>query len=123
MARIVIASRSEESRDRLAGLLTSSGYQVFRSCGSGSELRRALSESEDCVVVMAGLLQDCHPDELLMVDDLKPGLEMAHACGVDFAACFWSYDIPVIRNYMKENADFCLNSVTELSALIFGEDA
>lgn len=65
MARIVIASRSEESRDRLAGLLTSSGYQVFRSCGSGSELRRALSESEDCVVVMAGLLQDCHPDELL----------------------------------------------------------
>ena len=65
----------------------------------------------------------CHPDELLMVDELKPGLEMAHACGVDFAACFWSYDIPVIRNYMKENADFCLNSVTELSALIFGEDA
>ena len=65
MARIVVASRTEDSRTKLSGLLTSSGFQVFRCCASGSELRRALSESEDCVVVMAGLLPDCVPDELL----------------------------------------------------------
>jgi len=65
MARIVVASRTEDSRTRLSALLTSSGFQVFRCCVSGSELRRALSESEDCVVVMAGLLPDCVPDELL----------------------------------------------------------
>ena len=65
MARIVVASRTEDSRTRLSALLTSSGFQVFRCCASGSELRRALSESEDCVVVMAGLLPDCVPDELL----------------------------------------------------------
>ncbi len=65
MARIVVASRGEDSRSKLSQLLTSSGFQVFRCCSSGSELRRALSESEDCVVVMAGLLPDCIPDDLL----------------------------------------------------------
>ena len=65
MARIVVASRVEDSRTKLSALLTSSGFQVFRCCCSGSELRRALSESEDCVVVMAGILPDCVPDDLL----------------------------------------------------------
>ena len=65
MARIVVVSQSEDSRTKLYRLLASSGYQVFRSCSSGSELRRALSESEDCVVVMIGFTPDCKPDELL----------------------------------------------------------
>ena len=65
----------------------------------------------------------CRPEELLMVDDLKPGLDMAHACGVKFAACFWSYDIPVIRKCMKENADYCLNSVDELAEMLFSREA
>ena len=62
MARIVIASQSEDSRTKLFRLLTSSGFKVFRSCASGSELRRALSESEDCVAVIVGSLPDCKPD-------------------------------------------------------------
>jgi len=61
----VIVSQSEDSRTKLYRLLASSGFQVFRSCSSGSELRRALSESEDCVVVMIGFTPDCKPDELL----------------------------------------------------------
>ena len=65
MARIVVVSQSEDSRTKLFRLLASSGFQVFRSCSSGSELRRALSESEDCVVVMVGYTPDCKPDELL----------------------------------------------------------
>lgn len=74
MARIVVASRTEDSRTKLSALLTSSGFQVFRCCASGSELRRALSESEDCVVVMAGLLPDCVPDELLW--DYRSGVQL-----------------------------------------------
>ncbi len=65
MARIVVASQSEDSRNKLYRLLTSSGFQVFRLCSSGSELRRALSASEDCVVVMIGYMPDCKPDDLL----------------------------------------------------------
>ena len=34
------------------------------------------------------------PEELLMVDDLKPGYLMAKACKVDFAAAGWAYEIP-----------------------------
>ncbi len=65
MARIVIASQSDDSRTKLYRLLVSSGYQVFRCCASGSELRRALSESEDCVVVVVGYTPDCKPDDLI----------------------------------------------------------
>ncbi len=65
MARIVILSQAEDSRNKLFRLLTSSGFRVFRSCSAGSELRRALSESEDCVAVMIGFMPDCSPDELM----------------------------------------------------------
>ena len=74
MARIVIVSPSEDSRSKLSRLLTSSGLQVFRSCSSGSELRRALSESEDCVVVMVGFMADCKPDELIW--DYKDSIQI-----------------------------------------------
>ena len=65
MARIVIVSQSEPSRTQLSRLLASSGYQVFRSCASGSELRRALNDSEDCLVIMIGTVSECKPDDLI----------------------------------------------------------
>ena len=74
MARIVVVSQSEDSRSKLVRLLASSGLQVFRSCSSGSELRRALSESEDCVVVMIGFTPDCKPDELMW--DYKDSIQI-----------------------------------------------
>ncbi len=64
MARIVIASAAEESRSTLSQLLASSGFTVFRCCASGSELRRAINECEDGIVVLMGALPDCKPDEL-----------------------------------------------------------
>lgn len=65
MARIIIASASDASRTQLNRLLASSGFGVFRCCGSGGELRRALNACEDGVVVLAGPLPDCLPDELM----------------------------------------------------------
>ena len=65
MARIVIISQSETSRTQLSGLLASSGFQVFRTCSSESELRRAISDCEDCIVVMIGSVPDCKPDDIL----------------------------------------------------------
>ena len=64
MARIVVASASESSREQLSHLLSSSGYAVFRCCASGSELRRTVNECEDGIVMLTGLLPDCKPDEL-----------------------------------------------------------
>lgn len=65
MARIVIASASEASREQLNRLLASSGFSVYRSCASGSELRRTINDCEDGIVVFMGALPGCKPDELL----------------------------------------------------------
>ena len=65
MARMIIAGATESGRDQLSRLLASSGFSVFRVCASGSTLRRTISESEDCIVVMMGQLPDCKADELV----------------------------------------------------------
>ena len=64
MPRIVIAAAQEESRAQLTRLLSSSGFSVFRSCASGSELRRTVNECEDGIVILMGSLPGCKPDEL-----------------------------------------------------------
>ena len=65
MARIVIVGASESGRTQLNRLLASSGYGVFRACASGSELRRTLNACEDGIVILAGPLSDCPPDDLI----------------------------------------------------------
>lgn len=65
-------------------------------------------------------LYDLRPDELLMVDDLKPGYDMAHACGVPFACAGWSHDAPEIRAFLRRFSDFYLETVQELEPLLFG---
>ena len=58
MARIVIASPSGASRTQLSRLLASSGHSVFRICASEGELRRALAECEDGIVLVSGIQPD-----------------------------------------------------------------
>ena len=65
MARMIIAGASETNRDQMSRLLASSGFSVFRTCASGSTLRRTISESEDSIVIFLGILPDCKPDELV----------------------------------------------------------
>ena len=54
------------------------------------------------------------PDEILVIDDLKPGYDMASAASVPFAAACWAYDIESIRSFMRANSPICFNSVFEL---------
>ena len=44
---------------------------------------------------------DLRPEELLVIDDLKPGYDMACACRVPFAAAGWANDIPEIERFMS----------------------
>lgn len=53
-------------------------------------------------------------EELLMLDDLKPGFDMANACGVDFAAAGWANDIPMIESFMRKNCARYYKTVNEL---------
>lgn len=64
MARIIIAGASDVTRSQLNRRLTASGFGIFRLCASGGELRRTLTECEDGVVILAGGLADCLPDDL-----------------------------------------------------------
>jgi phosphoglycolate phosphatase-like HAD superfamily hydrolase len=43
------------------------------------------------------------PEETLIIDDLKPGVLMSQASGVQIAAAGWAHQIPEIVEYMKKN--------------------
>lgn len=55
------------------------------------------------------------PGELLMLDDLKPGYDMAKSCGVDFAGAGWAYDIPEIEAFMRANCGAYFKTVAALA--------
>ena len=59
-------------------------------------------------------------EELLVVDDLKPGYDMAKACGIKFAAAGWAYDIPRIEAFMRENCDLYFKTVAERAEYLEG---
>ena len=58
------------------------------------------------------------PSEVLMIDDLKPGYDMAREVGVDFAAVGWSNDIPEIESFMRSNCRYYFKTVEELAAFV-----
>lgn len=60
------------------------------------------------------------PEELLVIDDLKPGLDMAKSAGVPFAAAGWCFSIAENEAHMRQNADFYCTSVEELAKVCFG---
>ena len=58
------------------------------------------------------------PGDLLMIDDLKPGYDMARSCGVDFAAVGWANDIPEIEGFMRKNCRYYFKRVRELDTFL-----
>ena len=61
------------------------------------------------------------PQELLMVDDMRTGLDMARAVGVPFACAGWSHTEPEIADSMRQSCSCYLRSVDALRALVFGD--
>ena len=59
------------------------------------------------------------PGQLLVLDDLKPGFDMARAAGVPFAAAGWANDIPRIERFMRESCDQYFKTVADFSAFLF----
>jgi cellulose synthase/poly-beta-1,6-N-acetylglucosamine synthase-like glycosyltransferase len=57
--------------------------------------------------------------EIIVVDDLKPGYDMAKGAGVDFAAAGWAYDVREIEDFMRENCDYYLETVEDLRKILF----
>lgn len=63
---------------------------------------------------------DLAPGQLLMVDDLKPGWQMAKTCGVPFAFAGWGCEVESVRSFMQQNADYYLQKVQELETIVLG---
>ena len=59
------------------------------------------------------------PDQILTVDDLKPGYDMARTAGVPIAAAGWAYNVPSIESFMRANCDFYLSDVKDFEQLVF----
>jgi len=59
------------------------------------------------------------PEELLMVDDLKPGYDMAKTRNVPFAAAGWAYDVPEIRQFLQDNCPLYFDTPDALYRYLF----
>lgn len=59
------------------------------------------------------------PQELVMIDDLKPGYDMARQCGVDFIAAGWAHPFQALKDIMRQNCDYYLESVDQLENFLF----
>jgi beta-phosphoglucomutase-like phosphatase (HAD superfamily) len=62
----------------------------------------------------------CPPEAALIVDDLKPGVLMAEATGVAFAAAGWSHRVAEIELYMREHCIAYCSRVEDLRGLLLG---
>ena len=61
------------------------------------------------------------PKDILVIDDLKPGYDMAAAAGVDFAGAGWSYEIRFIEDFMRANCTNYFKTVRELNEFLQSE--
>lgn len=59
------------------------------------------------------------PSDVIIVDDMRTGYEMARRAGAHFAAAGWSHFVPEIREFMQKNSEFYLSSPKELEKLLF----
>ena len=59
--------------------------------------------------------------DILVVDDMRPGCQMANRAGVDMAAALWCHRLAPLEEYMREHAQYLLYRVEELEHLIFND--
>ena len=61
------------------------------------------------------------PEEILMIDDMRSGRDMARACGVPFACAGWSHQSEKIRKDMRESTELYFETVRDLQNYLFGD--
>ena len=57
--------------------------------------------------------------DILVIDDLKHGFDMAKNAGVKFAAALWAQPSELCREFMKNNADFVFYDTASLERYLF----
>ncbi len=85
----------------------------------GWELPREKRKPEPWALDEIMRILKLRPDDLLMVDDLKPGYDMAKCRNVPFAAAGWAYDVPEIRQFLQENCPLYFDTPDALYRYLF----
>ncbi len=115
--RVVVVSHSEShvilGHYRAAGTLAVEPDLVF-----GWELEQDKRKPNPFPVHEAIRQLGLDPRDVLVVDDLKPGIVMAQAAGVDAAAAGWAHDIASIRDFMRETCVAYFATVAEFAEFI-----
>ncbi len=62
---------------------------------------------------------DLQESDALVLDDLKPGMEMAKSCNIDFAAAGWSHSIPEIKQWMKAESNYYFETIKDFRDFVF----
>lgn len=57
--------------------------------------------------------------DILVVDDLKPGFDMAKKTNIEFACAGWSQTVEKIISFMRVNSDIYFTNVKELYDYVF----
>jgi phosphoglycolate phosphatase-like HAD superfamily hydrolase len=61
--------------------------------------------------------------DVVVVDDLRSGLEMAEAAGVDFVAAGWGHSIPEIRHALQQRGRLYCETVVDFGSFLLSTPA
>lgn len=86
----------------------------------GAEHQKPYPEPLEVLMQRYGLQRS----DILMVDDLKPGFDMARAAGCDFVAALWGYEEESLRDMIRAGAQggCMMTQVSQLYKLLFDEE-
>lgn len=59
------------------------------------------------------------PSDIIVIDDLKHGYDMARNAGVAFGAALWAQPSRLCRDFMEHNADICFYDTGALERYLF----
>ena len=116
--RVVVASHSETDTIAACYRAASDGAAVVPDLIFGWELPPEQRKPSPYAVLETMRRLGLGPRDVLVVDDLKPGIEMARAAGVDAAGVGWGHDIPLIREWMQRNCVAYFATVEEFAAFV-----
>jgi beta-phosphoglucomutase-like phosphatase (HAD superfamily) len=115
---VVVVSHSEEHVIRGHYAAAADGHGVMPDLVFGWDLGPDMRKPNPYPVHETLRRLDLEPRDVLVVDDLRPGIDMAIAAGVDAAAAGWSHDIPAIRCFMRRTCVVTFATVAEFAEFI-----
>ncbi len=116
--RIVVVSHSESNVIMAHYRAAAGSPGVEPDLVFGWDLEPAQRKPNPVPVLESARRLGLAPRDVLVVDDLKPGIVMAQAAGVNAAGAGWAHDISVIREFMRQSCVAYFATVAEFRDFI-----